>query len=62
MNYVLYSVTQFSDIFLYSLNALEEMLRLDVSIQTIAIQNPISSSHKHTYVKVERQLIFSACV
>ena len=62
MNYVLYSVTQFSDIFLYSLNALEEMLRLDVSIQTIAIKNPISSSHKHTYVKVERQLIFSACV
>ena len=56
------SVTQFSDIFLYSLNALEEMLRLDVSIQTTAIQNPISSSHKHTYAKVERQLIFSACI
>ena len=62
MNYVLYSVTQFSDIFLYSLNALEEMLRLDVSIQTIAIKNPINSSHKHTYVKVERQRIFSASV
>ena len=62
MNYVLYSATQFSDIFLYSLNALEEMLRLDVSNQTIAIKNPISSSHKHTYVQVERQLIFSACV